>query len=350
MIKEKVENLMRNDIVEGSEMRKTGEIANLGVITLYCELRGIDIKTLNMVTGKGSYFLKVGQKSVTIKYISKKKELEKTVTLALYKLKGLRGFLRRAAEVRLLKLKNDGKSVKGPCTPAANYPHKEILGKHLEMGYHLQGTCRPMCMVRRIFGSLDHRASIKIFPPFIAKASVENLHAKVTEYLERHIEEIFGLDHCIVYQNGESTLKTEIFNIINRATDLAVNNFMKHTTYGQFPFKVVFTLNSGTFQELLENIGFFISTLFEVNNGRVQIGADQTNGSGKVTIRITEVRTSEKCAEFEDFIRSVEERHSIVECGEFSFKESRNEYVLDSRFLKFALETFEKGIKGMEKI
>jgi hypothetical protein len=41
------------------------------------------------------------------------------------------------------------------------------------------------------------------------------------------------------------------------------------TTAGQFPFKVVFTSNSGTIKELVENIGFFIASLFEINEGNV---------------------------------------------------------------------------------
>jgi hypothetical protein len=334
------EEEMRKSDSNESIMRKTEKGANFVTITFLCELEGYDIKTLNTSTGKGSYLLKLGERTVTIPYTSARKEMEKNFTLVLYKLKGLRGFLRRAAEIRLLKLKEKGQVVVGPCTPTANYPHQEILDAHLEAGYHLQGTCHPMCMVRRVYGSLDNYAVIKVCPPYIAKANAENIPAAVNQYLEEHIGTIFGLDHCIAYHNGESTLKTETFNIINRVTELAVNNFMKHTTAGRFPFKVVFTSNSGTIKELVENIGFFIASLFEINEGNVQIGADKTNGSGEVRIRTKEILVNRKIPEITPFIKDERKRIQWVEFGDLKLQEEITDFSLDPSFADYALKIF----------
>jgi hypothetical protein len=340
------ESKMRETPSEEGEMRKVAKCANFGEITFYCELVGYDIKTLNTATGKGSYMLKVGSKTVKVPYTSAKKEMEKKVELILYKLKGLRGFLRRAAETRLLRLKEEGKVPFGPCTPTANYPHPEILEDHVAMGYHLQGTCKPMCLVRRLFGSLENYAAVKIFPPYIVKAMAENIPTGVTEYLQEKIGEIFGLDHCIVYNDGESTLKTETFNIINRRTDLAVNNFMKHAVSGTLPFKVVFSMTTGTEKELIENIGFFLDALFEINTEEgIQLGAGKNNGSGLVKIKVLSAQTNRRFAEIETFIKEEEKHVRIVEFGGIQLQETKSEYIIDPKFAEYALNTF-KGSVG----
>ena len=341
-----IEEEMRKSAPAESKMRKIEKCANSVEIVFFCELEGYDIKTLNMATGKGSYMLKVGSRTVTVTYQSKRKELNKSVTLALYKFKGLRGFLRRAAEVRLLKLKAVGDAVTGPCTPNANYPHQEILDAHLEMGYHLQGTCTPKCLVRQIYGSLDYPASVKIFSPYIAKPAGENIPAEVNHYLDENIGAIFGIDHTVKYHNGESTLKVEVFNIINRKTELAVNNFMKHTASGVFPFKVVFSLNSGTPQELLENIGFFIDTLFEINEGHVQLGADKNNGSGRVKIKVTEARVNQKFPEVEKFIKSEETSTHVIEFASAKLQDTVVEYILAPSFGEHVLKTFTASLRS----
>jgi hypothetical protein len=339
------ESEMRETPSEEGKMRKIAKCANFGELTFYCELVGYDIKTLNMATGKGSYMLKVGSKMVTVPYTSAKKETEKKVELVLYKLKGLRGFLRRAAETRLLRLKEDGKVLVGPCTPTANYPHPEILEDHVAMGYHLQGTCKPMCWVRRLFGSLENYATVKIFPPYIAKAMAENIPAGVTEYLQEKIGAIFGLDHCIVYNDGESTLKTEIFNIINRATDLAVNNFMKHAVSGTLPFKVVFSMTTGTEKELVENIGFFLDTLFEINTEEgIQLGAGKNNGSGQVKINVLSAQTNRRFVEIEKFIKEEKKQVHIVEFGGIQLQETKPEYIIEPKFADYALNAFKSSV------
>ena len=71
------ENKMRNDGSEDTEMRKTEKCANLVEVTFFCELAGYDLKTLNSATGKGSYMLKVGSKTLTVPYETAKKEMEK---------------------------------------------------------------------------------------------------------------------------------------------------------------------------------------------------------------------------------------------------------------------------------
>ena len=328
---------MRKTESEETEMRKTEICAKPVEVTLYCELAGYDIKTLNMATGKGSYMLKVGKKTVAVPYISKKVPKIKNITLTLYKMKGLRGFFRRAAERQLLDI---GQS---PCCPNANYPHQEILDRHVERGYHPQGSCKPICMVKRLYGSLSHNASIKIFSPFIAKASVENIPSEVNAYLDTHMNQLFGLDHHIVYHNGETTLKVETFNIINRVTELAVNNFMKHTASGVFPFKVVFSLPPESGQELIENIGFVLASLNEINqeNG-VQIGADKNNGSGKVKIRVTDCKTTMKIAEVEKFVKAEQKREHLVEFCGVKLQGSKTEYSLDPTFGQYALDSFTK--------
>jgi len=336
---------MRKIVSDESKMRKIEKCANPVEITFFCELEGYDIKTLNMATGKGSYMLKVGERTVPVTYTSKRKELTKNIRVALYKFKGFRGFLRRAAEARLLKLKVAGDVEMGPCTPNTNYPHQEILDAHLEMGYHLQGSCTPKCMVRRIYGSMDLPASVKIIPPYIAKPTGENIPTPVTEYLDREIGNIFGLD-CVQYHNGESTLKVEVFNIINRATETAVNNFMKHVASGVFPFKVVFSLSSGTVQELLENVGFFIDTLFEVNGAHVQLGADKNNGSGRVKIAVTEARINQKIPEVEKFIKSKETSMEQVVFGGTKLKNTTTEYILDPSFATHTLEAFTATLRS----
>lgn len=174
-----LEDGLRKTKYKDSGLRKTEKCANIIEITFICELEGYNIKTLNSSTGKGSYLLKVGERTITIPYTSARKEIEKNFTLTLYKIKGLRGFLRRAAELRLLKLKAAGQIDLGPCTPTANYPHQEILDTHLAGGYHQQGTCNPMCMVRRLYGSLENFSSMKVFPPFIAKCNAENVPSLV---------------------------------------------------------------------------------------------------------------------------------------------------------------------------
>ncbi|NVM29408.1 MAG: hypothetical protein HWN65_11260 [Candidatus Helarchaeota archaeon] len=343
---ESEEDVMRKTESEEDVMRKTVKCANPVEITFFCELEGYDIKTLNSTTGKGSYMLKVGQRTVTVTYTSKRKEIDKNITLTLYKLKGFRGFLRRAAETRLLKLKTAGKVATGPCTPNANYPHQEILDAHLEMGYHRQGACNPKCLVRRIYGSLDYPASVKIFPPYIAKPKAENIPIPVTQYLDENVGAIFGFDYCIKYHNGESNLKVETFNIINRKTELAVNNFMKHVACGVFPFKVIFSLNSGTTRDLLENIGFFVATLFEINGGNVQIGADKNNGSGQVKIKINDVRVNQKIPEVEKFVRSEETTTHLIEFGDTKLQDTVTEYVLAPSFAEHALETFTASLRN----
>ncbi len=326
---------MRKSESEEEEMRKTAKCANPVEITFFCELEGYDIKTLNTTTGKGSYMLKVGQKNVVVSYTSKRTTKQKNVPLTLYKMKGLRGFLRRAAEARLLR---HGKS---PCCPTANYPHEEILEKHVELGYHEQGTCTPMCMVRRLFGSLYNPASIKITPPYIAKATLENIPTEVNQYLDENIKTIFGFDYCVVFHNGESTLKVETFNIINRATEMAVNNFMKHTANGTFPFKVVFSLNSGTGQEFIENIGFFLASLNEINreNG-IQIGADKNNGSGQVKIHVKDFKINQKIPEIEGFVKNEKSQEHTVKFGDVEIQDSITEYYLESTFGKYAVDAF----------
>ncbi len=336
------ESKMRESPSEGEKMRKTAKCANFGEITLYCELIGYDIKTLNTATGKGSYMLKVGSKTVTVPYTSAKKAMEKKIELVIYKLKGLRGLLRRAAETRLLRLKEGGKVPLGPCTPTANYPHTEILEDHVAMGYHLQGTCKPMCWVRRLFGSLENYATVKIFPPYIAKALAENIPAGVTEYLQGKIGEIFGLDHCIVYHDGESTLKTETFNIINRSTELAVNNFMKHTVSGTLPFKIVFSMTTGTEKELIENIGFFLDSLFEINT--VQLGAGKNNGSGQVRINVLSAQVNKRFTEIGKFIKEEKKLVHIVEFGGIQLQETKSEYLIDPKFADYALNTFKTSV------
>lgn len=341
---ERSESKMRNDESGDTEMRKTKKCANLVEVTFFCELVGYDLKTLNTATGKGSYMFKVGSKTLTVPYETAKKKREKNVPLTLYKIKGLRGFFRRAAEIRLLKLRSDGNVEMGPCTPTANYPHAEILEKHLEMGYHKQGSCKPMCFVNRLFGSLNHTASIKIYPPFIAKPMTENVPSKVNEYLDEKVGQIFGLDYCIVYHNGESTLKTETFNIINRTDEQAVNNFMKHAASGMFPFKIVFIGTMGQEQELLENIGFFIATLFEINGGKVQLGADKNNGSGQVKIRIKNIKTNKKFAGIEKFVDAKEERIQFIEFCDIRLQESVIEYHINKTFGEYALKAFNTTI------
>ena len=85
---------------EEGKMRKIGKCANFGEVILDCELVGYDIKTLNTATGKGSYLLKVGSKTVTVPYTSAKKETEKWVELVLYKLKQfLQGFWYRVFNI-----------------------------------------------------------------------------------------------------------------------------------------------------------------------------------------------------------------------------------------------------------
>jgi len=328
---------MRKTESEETEMRKTEICAKPVEVTLYCELAGYDIKTLNMATGKGSYMLKVGKKTVVVPYTLKKKPKTKSIILMLYKMKGLRGLFRRAAERQLLEL---GQS---PCCPNANYPHQEILDRHVERGYHPQGSCKPVCLVKRLYGSLDQNASMRIFAPFIAKANAENIPSEVTEYLDTHMSQIFGSDHCIVYHNGETTLKVETFNIINRVTELAVNNFMKHTASGVFPFKVVFSMPPESGHELIENIGFFLASLHEINqeNG-VQIGADKNNGSGQVTIRVTDCKTSMKFPEVEKFVKVEQKREHIVEFCGVKLQGSKIEYTLDPTFGQYALDSFTK--------
>ena len=339
-----MQNNMKIDTLINSGSSKSGKNASQVAINFFCELQGYDIKTLNTTTGKGSYMLKILQKKISVPYTHTGKVIKKNVTVNLYKLKGLRGFLRRAAELRLLELFNEGKIDKGPCTPTANYPHREILDRHLENGYHLQGTCNPFCYVRRVYGSLDYRASLKVFPPYVAKATVENLPAKVDEYLEDNIEAIFGLHNCVVYHN-ESTLKTETFNIIDRTTELAVNNFMKHCTSGVFPFRIVFTSSTtGSSFQLLENIGFFIDSLFEIEAGKVQLGADKNNGSGQVKINVKAISINRKFSELERFIAAKNERVYTISFGNTQFQKAETEYTLDSRFGKYCLELFTKKI------
>ncbi len=336
---------IRKIVSDESKMRKIVKCAKPVEITFFCELEGFDIKTLNMTTGKGSYMLKIGVRTVSVTYTSKRKELTRTVHLALYKFKGFRGFLRRAAEIHLLKLLAAGDVGTGPCTPNTNYPHQEILDAHLEMGYHLQGSCKPKCMVRRLYGSLDLPASVKIIPPLIAKPAGGNIPTPVTEYLDKEIGKILRSD-CVQYHNGKSTLKVEVFNNINRATETAVNNFMKHVASGVFPFKVVFTMSSGGTQELLENVGFFIDTLFEVNSGQVQLGADKNNGSGIVKIAVTEARINQKIPEVEKFIKTDETTQRQINFGGKKLQHTTTEYILDPSIATHLLETFTGSLRS----
>jgi len=331
---------MRNASTEKGVVRETQKCATAEVLTLCCDLIGYDIKTLNSTTGKGSYMLKIGQKKVTVPYTSARKQGEKTVTMALYKLKGLRGLLRRAAELRLLRLKEAGKVAQGPCAPSAHYPHEELLEQHIELGYHPQGSCHPRCFIHRLYGALDRAATVTLFPPYIAKATVENLPAGVTAYLDAHIEELFGLEDCVVFHNGEAMLKTEVFNIINRATEQAVNNFMKHNASGRFKFKVVFMQEPEGIPAVLENLGFFLTTLFEINAGRVQLGSCRSSGAGRVQVRVLGVQTPQKVAEFDPYIQE-EIKHSFrLECGPLALEECVTRYVLNPTLLKHAYEAF----------
>ncbi len=326
---------MRKSAPDESKMRKIEKCANPVEITFFCELEGYDIKTLNSTTGKGSYMLKVGQRSVNVQYTSKRVTKTKKIDLVLYKLKGLRGLLRRAAEARLFR---HGKS---PCCPTPSFPHEEILEKHLEMGYHPQGGCKPMCMVRRLYGSMYTPASIKIFPPYIAKATAENIPAEVNQYLNTHIATIFGFDHGIVYHNGEVTLKVETFNIINRRTETAVNNFMKHLANGVFPFKVVFSLNSMTGKELIENIGFFIASLYEINRSNgIQIGADRTSGSGRVKISVKDLKINQKIPLIEQFVKAEKKQEYSIKFRDVEIEDSITDFYLNSAFGKYAINAF----------
>jgi CRISPR/Cas system CSM-associated protein Csm3 (group 7 of RAMP superfamily) len=328
-----------------AEMRKSEKCANPVEITFFCELIGNDIKTLNSSVGKGSYMLKVGQRTVRLPYTSKGKKTTKNVTVSLYKFKGLKGLLRRAAEALLLKLKAEGKAGLGPCAPAASYPHEETLDEHKKRGYHEQGSCNPMCMVRRLYGSMYTTASIKVRPPYIAKATLENLPVEISQYLDECIGVIFGIDHGVTFHNGESTLKVETFNIINRVTEQAVNNFMKHSASGTFPFKVVFNWNSGTLQEFQENIGFFIASLHEINkeNG-IQIGADKNNGSGQVKICVTQAKLNNNIPELKPFVKAEEDRaHCIEFCGQ-KIENSIKEFILDPKFGEQVINAFNATI------
>ncbi len=329
------EEKMRKSESDDGKMRKSGKCANLLEVTLSCELVGYDIKTLNTATGKGSYMLKVGQRAIEVPYMSKMKSKTKKVTLIIYKMKGLRGLLRRAGENYLINL---GRS---PCCPNANYPHQEILDQHLEMGYHPQGSCKPVCMIKRVYGALDQRASIRLSFPFIVKVNEENIPSEVNSYIESHIDQIFGPNRCFVYHNGESTLKTETFNIINRATEQAVNNFMKHTASGTFPFRVVFAANAERGKDLIENIGFFLSSLKEINreNG-LQIGADKTNGSGQVEVRVIDCKTNLTVPELEEYVTAERTSTQTIEfCGE-KLENVKKDYALAPSLGQYAIESF----------
>lgn len=338
---EEKEDQTRKVVSESTEMRKTDKCAKSLEITFYCDLVGYDIKTLNAATGKGSYMLKAGEQTVIVPYSGQGGIKEKKVVLTLYKVKGLRGLLRRAAEVHLLALKEAGKVTMGPCTPNANYPHQEIIDDHVELGYHLQGTCTPMCLVRRLYGSLDYAATIRVFPPYIAKPSAENIPLPVHEYLASNICSIFGLEDGIIYHNGESTLKVETCNIINRKTEIAVNNFMKHSANGVFPFRVTFRLGSETPKELLQRIGFFLASLTEINdeNG-LQLGADKNNGSGQVKINVRNFKSNIKFPDIEKFVKTEKIRERVTKFGNLELKNSITEYYLDPLFGPYVIDLF----------
>jgi len=123
-------------------------------------------------------------------------------------------------------------------------------------------------------------------------------------------------------------------------TELAVNNFMKHATSGRFPFKVVFISDSETIKELLENIGFFIASLFEINEGHVQIGADKSKGSGQVKIKVKNIISNKKFPEIEEFVKSEEKELHFIEFGDLQIQEDTIVYSLDPSFGEFALKTF----------
>ncbi|HUY00387.1 MAG TPA: hypothetical protein VMV49_12575 [Candidatus Deferrimicrobium sp.] len=336
---------MRKGESESSDLRKTSKCAKQVQISFLCELTGYDIKTLNSATGKGSYMLKAGTKDVRVP-LSKSEEGRK-VTLVLYKFKGLRGFLRRAAELRLLRLVEAGDEVMGPCTPTANYPHQEILKGHEALGYHLQGTCSSAkCFVRRLYGSLEDTATINVHSAYIAKATAEILPVEVNTYLTENIEQIFNLKHCVVYHNGDSTLKTETFNIINRSNDQAVNNFMKHTANGSFRFKIIFKGALDAVEEYLENIGFFVASLFEINSDSgLQLGADKTNGSGQVTIGVNQINANMKFPAIEKFIIGQTEEVRQVRFGDIHLKETEMNYQVDLNFVEHCLDLFKATIK-----
>ncbi|MHA1263807.1 MAG: hypothetical protein ACTSRS_01100 [Candidatus Helarchaeota archaeon] len=288
--------------------------------------------------------LKVGQRVVIAKYTGKGGKKEKAVTLSLYKLKGLRGLLRRSSEVALLRLRKTGLVNMGPCTPNANYPHDEILQEHIDMGYHLQGSCNPMCYVRRLYGSLGHPGALTLFPPYIAKPTAENIPLSITKYLEENIAIIFGMNG-IVFHNGESTLKVETFNIINRKTEQAVNNFMKHLISGTFPFKVIFKFTDGTLPEFFEMIGFFLTSLYEINGHLgLQLGADKSNGSGRVTIQIKRALANQHLPELEPFITTKIEHSRMVQFGAHELHQVWAEYQLADPFGAYALECFKTAV------
>ncbi|MFW9879513.1 MAG: hypothetical protein ACFFG0_41080, partial [Candidatus Thorarchaeota archaeon] len=268
---------IRKSNIEKVEMRKYENQFN---ITLNAQLSGYDLKPLNSTTGKGSYTIKLGEKTLLVPY----KNGERKVVLLLYKLKGL-NYLRRAAELRLFKLISEGKNIQGPCCPNANYPKKEQLEEHIKWGYHEQGSCAPKCYINRVFGSLDEPSSINIIPPIIAKPSSDKLPNEMAEYLENNLDDILNMD-CAVFHNGTSNIKSEVFNIIDRTKETAINNYMKHSVNGVFPFKLIFHGTVGNEEILMENIGFFIDSLFEVNSGNVKIGSCRNRGTGFTNIDI----------------------------------------------------------------
>ncbi|TFF86809.1 MAG: hypothetical protein EU551_00485 [Promethearchaeota archaeon] len=328
----------KNNLDGSEDMRKSRKCANLIQIVLNCEFMGNDIKPLNSSTGKGSYLLKLGTKKVDVPY----KKSERHITLSLYKIKGLRGFLRHAAEKRLLKLKEEGKTLMGPCTPNANYPNKDILEQHLKMGYHEQGSCNPHCFMRRMYGSLDTIATVEVFPTYIAKADNSNIPNEIEKYIEENISDIFNMGECIIYSNDDTVLKTETCNIINRKTNLAVNNFMKHIISGVFPFKVVFNCQEGDIDGLLENIGFFITSLMEINSGKVKLGADKRSGSGRVKVRINSVITNYNGDEFKEFVSQEKENKREIGIGDLIYEEKETSYILSDEFMIHSIEMFNK--------
>ncbi|TFF85392.1 MAG: hypothetical protein EU551_04115 [Promethearchaeota archaeon] len=342
MLKEEINSKNMGECANhDSDPRKGVNCANHFTITLHCELIGYDLKPLNSTTQKGNYMLKIGQKVVEIP-IGKK---SKSVRLTLYKMKSLRGFLRRACERRIFELIYQGKSINSPCTPNAHYPNDEILQEHLDLGYHVQGSCKEdPCFIYRLFGGLDRISSITITSPIIAKSTSERLSAKVQEYLKDNISDLLHLD-TVVLNSGDASLKVEIFNIINRHTENAVNNFMKHTLSGNFIFKIVFTSFPEKFKQTMENIGFLIDSLFEINNGSVQLGADRKSGAGFVTMNIIGAEANRDIEGLKQYIIDEKNIENDIMVGSLVFKNRRINYILSDDFLKKSHELFMKSIE-----
>jgi len=311
-------------------------------ITILCELEGPDIKPLNDATMKGNYMLKIGERTLDIP----NDKSTKSITLSLYKMKGLRGFLRRACETRIFELLYQGFSIIPPCTPNAMYPHEEILQAHLTMGYHIQGSCKENpCFIYRLFGGLERISSITITPPIIAKSNSERLPTKAQEYLKEHITDLLHINTA-VFSTGDAALKTETFNIINRDTDNAVNNYMKHNLSGVFKFTVDFIGHINEHESVYENIGFFIDSIFQINNGSVQLGAMKRSGSGRVNIGLCFAESNRKFESLTAFITEEIRNKTEVKVGSRILTNIQPKYALSHEFLVQCHEKFLTKIKN----